>query len=80
MSITGTGPRQLSVVLLDFIYGVAAFLHWGQQEINDMMEHHFNIHYQSILASEQRSENILQEMDSLLEFSMLIKDIVDMEH
>lgn len=52
-SITGTGPSQPPNILLDFIYGVAAFLHWGQ---HDMIKHHFNIHHQLISDVQDRAQ------------------------
>lgn len=36
--ITGTGISLPPNVLLDFVYGVAAYKHWGQQEIGDELK------------------------------------------
>ena len=47
--IAGMGISPPSTVILDFMYGVAAYRCWGSgQEMMDMMQHCFTKHYQSI--------------------------------
>ncbi|KAK2464149.1 hypothetical protein APHAL10511_003842 [Amanita phalloides] len=47
--INGTGISPPSTIILDFMYGVAAYRHWGiGQDINEVMQHHFTEHYNSI--------------------------------
>ena len=47
--IAGTGISPPSTVVLDFLYGVAAYRRWGSgQDIKEIMQHHFTEHYKSI--------------------------------
>ncbi|KAF8351787.1 hypothetical protein F5887DRAFT_1057619 [Amanita rubescens] len=47
--ITGTGTSLPSTVILDYMYGVAAYRRWGSgQDIEKVMDQHFSKHYKSI--------------------------------
>ncbi len=47
--ITGTGTSLPSTVILDYMYGVAAYRRWaGGPDIEQVMEQHFAEHYKSI--------------------------------
>ncbi|KAF8336220.1 hypothetical protein F5887DRAFT_1247630 [Amanita rubescens] len=47
--ITGTGTSLPSTVILDYMYGVAAYRRWGSgQDIEEVMEQRFAEHYKSI--------------------------------
>ncbi|KAF8331187.1 hypothetical protein F5887DRAFT_1274000 [Amanita rubescens] len=47
--ITGTGTSLPSTVILDYMYGVAAYRRWGSgQDIEEVMEQRFSKHYKSI--------------------------------
>ena len=49
MHIASTGISPPSTVVLDFMYGVAAYRCWHSgQDINEVMQHHFIKHYESI--------------------------------
>lgn len=51
--ITGTGISLPPNVLLDFVYGVAAYKHWGQQMIGDELKDSGLDCYQSISATSE---------------------------
>jgi hypothetical protein len=47
--ITGTGIPPPSTVVLDFMYGVAAYRRWGSgEEMREVMQHRFTEHYKPI--------------------------------
>jgi hypothetical protein len=47
--IVGTGIPPPSTVILDFMYGVAAYRRWGSgQDMREVMWHRFTEHYESI--------------------------------
>jgi hypothetical protein len=47
--IAGAGIPPPSVVILDFMYGVAAYHHWGSgQDFEEVLQHRFTEHYKSI--------------------------------
>lgn len=66
--ITGTGMSQPPSILLDFIYGVAAYLHWGvdSEEIDNVLKNHYDNRYGAIpapepqVASDSEHEDISQ--------------------
>lgn len=49
MCITGTGISPPSTIILDFMYGVAAYQHWGSgHDIEEVMQRRFTEYYKSI--------------------------------
>jgi len=47
--IAGTGISPPSTIVLDFMYGVAAYRRWGSRhDIKEVMQHRFTEHYKSI--------------------------------
>ena len=49
MSITGTGISPPSTIILDFMYGVAAYQYWGSgHDIEEVMQRRFTEYYKSI--------------------------------
>ncbi|EKM77811.1 hypothetical protein AGABI1DRAFT_42982 [Agaricus bisporus var. burnettii JB137-S8] len=84
ISRTATSPP--SPLILDFMYGVAAYQRWGSgEDIKDVMQQHYTEHYKPIPVppapsphssySPERSEGILQAMDYVLALSMFFRGV-----
>ncbi|KAF8325684.1 hypothetical protein F5887DRAFT_1065316 [Amanita rubescens] len=86
--ITGTGTSLPSTVILDYIYGVAAYQRWGSgRDIEEVMVQRFAEYYKSIPIppapphssdsdrnhSTKMSDEMLRAMDKVLALSMLVK-------
>ena len=80
----GTGTPRPSTIILDYMYGVAAYRRWGSgQEIKEIMERRFTECYKSIppYLSDDGDANLksdispemLQAMDDIRALSMLLK-------
>ena len=47
--IASMGISPPSTIILDFMYGIAVYWHWGSgHDIKEVMQHHFTEHYKSI--------------------------------
>jgi len=73
--ITGISTSLPANVLLDFVYGIAAYKQWGQKEMGDTLKDHFITRYQSIEPQvvSHGSDGMVQAMDDLTLLSMLVK-------
>jgi hypothetical protein len=86
--ISGTGISPPPNLLLDFMYGVAAYRRWGGgQDISEVMQHRYTEHYKSIpipppspsssdgdsSPGQRMSNGLLDAMDNVLMLSMLLK-------
>ena len=81
----GTGTPRPSTIILDYMYGVAAYRRWGSgQEIKELMGQRFTECYESIPRppapphtsddnDQDMSPEMLQAMDDILALSMFIK-------
>jgi len=47
----GTGTQPLSDVILDYMYGVAAFKCWGVEASREMLQKYYESHYKSVLLA-----------------------------
>jgi hypothetical protein len=47
----GTGTSLPPEIILDFMYGVATYKHWGNRQSHDMMDHYFRENYEDIAAT-----------------------------
>ena len=83
----GTGTPRPSTIILDYMYGVAAYRRWGSgQEIKELMRQRFTECYESIPRppapsrtsesddnGQDMSPEMLQAMDDIRALSMLVK-------